>query len=73
MVVDGECLSIPLRGNVPGEARPTQEVPWRGEPLVACRDGQPRTYRSGRIEIVAPDELIAEFAAAGRALTERYG
>jgi predicted DNA-binding transcriptional regulator YafY len=26
-----------------------------------------------RIEIVSPDELIAEFAAAGRALAERYG
>ena len=26
-----------------------------------------------RIEILAPDELIAEFAAAGRALTDRYG
>ena len=26
-----------------------------------------------RIEILSPDELIAEFAAAGRALTQRYG
>lgn len=26
-----------------------------------------------RLEIVSPDDLIAEFAAAGRALTERYG